>query len=102
MLPFGAFCNTFDLHLATICHKNLLLNGRFTQVLLSIWNSYIPQIKLLKKKIAMDAFRWDNWILIDVVELFFAILSRKQFTGSYVTDVYPYGYTMFALVMEHK
>ena len=37
----GAFCNVFDLHLATICHKdlfNLFLSGRFTSVLLYLSN----------------------------------------------------------------
>ena len=34
----GAFCNTFDLYYATICHQNLILylflSGPFTQVFL--------------------------------------------------------------------
>ena len=38
--PLGAFCNTFDLHLAII---GLFESGRFTQVLLSL--SYLRAVK---------------------------------------------------------
>ena len=49
MLQRGSFCDGFDLHLATICHKVslfcLFLSGRFTQVLLyTLETSYIQLV----------------------------------------------------------